>query len=350
MTRFAWLQSRTTILAGAGLLVVLAVAAAITGVELSHLYHSSVVPCRFGCDLVEQQFTNHDHFMNTLLDVIARVAPALIGLFWGVPLLARELESGTYRLAWTQSVTRSRWIVTKLAVGALATVVLSGLLTLAITWWYRSLDPLASNRYMIFDRRDIVPIGYALFAFASGALLGAIIRRSVPAMAATLGTFVFTRIATQLWVRPHLLTPVTHTEPRTAMNFGIEASNGGAPAIVAQANTPANSWALTTHIVNANGTTASLAERTSFVRQYCPAIFNDRPPMPKTGHVLARPVPGQGAAGRCFEQASHSFKVSVSYLPVDRYWTLQWLELAIFVGLAVLCSAGSFWWVTRRTS
>ena len=59
------------------------------------------------------------------------------------------------------------------------TVVISGLLTLTITWWYRALDPLSSNKYAIFDRRDIAPIGYALFAFAAGALIGAVIQRTV---------------------------------------------------------------------------------------------------------------------------------------------------------------------------
>lgn len=34
--------------------------------------------------------------------------PAVIGMFWSAPLIARELEAGTFRLAWNQSVTRTR--------------------------------------------------------------------------------------------------------------------------------------------------------------------------------------------------------------------------------------------------
>ena len=63
------------------------------------------------------------------------LAPALIGLFWGAPLIARELETGTYRLAWNQSVTRSRWTLAKLGIGGLASVAVAGLLSLMITWW-----------------------------------------------------------------------------------------------------------------------------------------------------------------------------------------------------------------------
>ena len=34
--------------------------------------------------------------------------------FWGAPLVTRELEAGTHRLVWNQSVTRTRWLATKL--------------------------------------------------------------------------------------------------------------------------------------------------------------------------------------------------------------------------------------------
>jgi len=43
----------------------------------------------------------------------ALATPALLGIFWGAPLIARELETGTCRLAWNQSVTRTRWLTVK---------------------------------------------------------------------------------------------------------------------------------------------------------------------------------------------------------------------------------------------
>ena len=60
--------------------------------------------------------------------VVVYVLPAIIGLFWGAPLVARELEAGTHRLVWNQSVTRTRWLGTKLAVVGLASVAAAGLL------------------------------------------------------------------------------------------------------------------------------------------------------------------------------------------------------------------------------
>src|SRR4051794_38498547 len=110
MTRFAWLQSRTQTLAAAGLLAAPAVAAAITGVQLSHVFHRLVAHCTAECGFAIDQFHSHGVFMDHLLDILARAVPALLGIFWGAPLVARELETSTYRLAWTQSVSRSRWL------------------------------------------------------------------------------------------------------------------------------------------------------------------------------------------------------------------------------------------------
>ena len=50
---------------------------------------------------------------------LAYVVPAVIGIFWGAPMIAREIEAGTYRLVWTQSITRTRWLVSKLGVAGI---------------------------------------------------------------------------------------------------------------------------------------------------------------------------------------------------------------------------------------
>ena len=254
MTRFAWLQSRTQTLVVAGMLVALAVAAAITGVQLAHLYASLVAHCTTGCGFASNEFSSHDQFFAHLLDVVAQVAPALLGIFWGAPLLAREYETGTYRLAWTQSVSRSRWLLTRLALGALVTVAVASVVTLTVTWWYRALDHVEANQYGVFDRRAVVPIGYALFAFALGALAGAVLRRTVPAMAVTLAGFVFVRVGVALWVRPHFFSPRHEYVPLTsAGQFGFESHNGAAVAITAKAGGPMNAWTLSDHMVTSNG-------------------------------------------------------------------------------------------------
>ena len=78
---------------------------------------------------------------------VATVAPALVGVFFGAPLIARELESGTFRLAWTQGVTRARWLMVKLALVGLASSVLAGGLSLMVAWWANPINIVNQNRF-----------------------------------------------------------------------------------------------------------------------------------------------------------------------------------------------------------
>ena len=58
--------------------------------------------------------------LQVALITLVLVVPALIGMFWGAPLIAHELETGTFRLAWTQSVSRRRWLLVKMGLVGLA--------------------------------------------------------------------------------------------------------------------------------------------------------------------------------------------------------------------------------------
>src|SRR4029079_11081457 len=134
---------------------------------------------------VFDHITANDRHLFYAATVVIAVAPVIIGVFWGAPLVARELESGTHRLAWTQSVTRTRWLAVKLGVTALAAATAVGLLTLAVTWWSQPLDGALSSAHgslparvtpVSFAMRGIVPVGYAVFAVVLGATLGAVFR------------------------------------------------------------------------------------------------------------------------------------------------------------------------------
>ena len=133
MIRFTWLQFRAQAVVVAGALALLAIAAA-------GLLHRD------------------DGTVRLWLGVLVLVAPGLIGMFWGAPLVAREFEEGTFRLAWTQSVTRTRWMAVKLAVVGLASMAAAGLLSLVVTWWSGPLDRADLNQFATFDQRGIVPV------------------------------------------------------------------------------------------------------------------------------------------------------------------------------------------------
>lgn len=355
MIRFAWLQTRAQTLTGAAVLIAIVVVVAITGIELSHLYNSLVVHCQTtgDCPAGTARYASHQRFLQSALPFLLRTTPALLGIFWGAPLCSREFESGTFRLAWTQSVSRKRWIVTKLAMGFAATVVLAGLLTLAVTWWARGFDILSANQYTNFDERDIVPIGYAAFAFTLGALVGAMVRRVLPAMAAALAGFVAVRLAVTAWVRPHLIAPLHAVGPLTSPpSFNIRGTiNGPVPtAFTVQTPDMPNAWVQSAKLVTSSGHAPTLAQTSAFVRQYCPSLLHPVPPASVPGGPGGGPIqtPGNSTALNCQSQAEHVFRLAVSYQPASRYWIFQWSELGIFLALAAAAGFGCYWWITRR--
>ena len=68
---------------------------------------------------------------------LLQVTPVLIGIFTGAPLLARELESGTFRFAWTQGAGRTRWVLVKLVLLAAAVTGAAAAFSLLFSWWYQ---------------------------------------------------------------------------------------------------------------------------------------------------------------------------------------------------------------------
>jgi hypothetical protein len=132
--------------------------------------------------------------------------PLLLGAFIGAPLVSRELELGTYLLAWTQGVPRRRWLLAKLGVllglSFLGFAALDGLMA----WWSAPVDPLVGS-WLTFEVRGLVPFAYAFFALALGVAAGAIVRHVVGAMFATGAIFMAVRLAVAQ-LRPYFLPPL----------------------------------------------------------------------------------------------------------------------------------------------
>src|SRR6202035_5272292 len=228
MTWLAWRQARTQIAVALAATAAVAVAAAVAG--------------RGGSTL------------RLWLSVLVVVAPGLLGVFWGAPLVAGELASGSFRLAWTQDVSRVRWLAARLAVSGLAAMAVSGLASWLVTWWAGPLDRVGLNQFGSFDSRDIVAVGYAAFAFTLGVLLGTLLRKTVPAMAATLLAFTAARVAFRLLARPQLLPPVTRVLALNPATTGY-GSSGFLPLAPSAALLPAaphlpNAWVTSIAIVN----------------------------------------------------------------------------------------------------
>jgi ABC-type transport system involved in multi-copper enzyme maturation permease subunit len=337
MIRLTWLQFRLQAMIAVAALAMLAIALAVTGSHLAHLYNTTVATCtaQGDCDTATNAFLRNDQFLQNMLGPLVLVAPALLGLFWGAPLIAREIQAGTFRLAWTQSLSRRRWLAVKLGSLGLMSIIVAGLLSLIVTWWFSPIDRVNANRFSpaVFDERGIVAIGYAVFAFALGVTAGVLLRRTLPAMAVTLAFFVGSRLAVTYWIRPHFLTPVKQSltlvwGPGAGLAQGSE---GGGFFIIPPTPTLPNAWVYSNAVVDKAGHPPS----SQFIQSSCPALTSGSGPTNQQVHS-------------CIATIAAKFDQVVIYQPANRYWTFQWYETALFVFLAFALAGLCFWWVCNR--
>jgi hypothetical protein len=353
------MQFRTQGLVGLGALLIMAVVLLVTGLHLVHLYDTTVVPCaaHFDCSRATASFLRNDRGLQIGVDALVVVVPGLVGIFWGAPLVARELETGTYRLVWTQSVTRARWLVTKLGVVGLAAIVAAGLLSLMVTWWSSPIDRANMTVFTSFDQRDLVPVAAAAWAFALGTAAGIFIRRTVPAMATTLAAFVATRLLVNRFLLPRLVSPVRHSYALvfgTTVN-GYGGSVGQQSSLFTGPPDLTNAWILSSDAADkaGNDLTPHVVSRT------CPhlaTILGGPGPGPggpvqqQGGHAA---VVGQAPAGAnqalvdCVKKVGATYREFVTFQPSGHYWPLQWAELGLFLA-AALALAGICLWRIRR--
>jgi len=341
MIWLTWRQFRVqavTVLAG---VAAIAVVLSVTGPRLARL-------ARTNANLFDL-LTRTDRNLYWTGILLVAIAPAVIGAFWGAPLVARELEAGTHQLAWNQSVTRTRWLATKLGVLTLASAVAAGALSLAVTWWSSPLDALMSATRgnlpsrvtpLAFAMRGIAPVGYSVFALMLGVALGMMLRRLLPAMAITLALLVAVQIAVPLWVRPHLITPIrTMVTISGSTLMEIRGDNRGRPLAIGVTIHQPDAWILTNQTVDAAGKAATL-----------PSWFTGCvPPPPGPGEVEHQA--GRGTLDACLARMNaEGYRQRVVYQPANRFWPLQWAETGLFLAASGLLAWFCLWWTRRRLS
>jgi hypothetical protein len=321
MIRLAWRQMRLPAISTAILLATLVVLLALTEHSMnSYLSSSGLSNCldsHGSCRDLIVSFEGRYGAWATLINALS-FAPALAGLFWGAPLIAREVEQGTHRLAWSQSVSRRRWFAIRAGLYLTAAAAVGALLTWLFTWWYGPLlraDYDAYNRIQprVFESRGIVLVATMLFSFALGTAAGAVIRRTVPAMAVALAGFAGERVLL-VFVRSNLLPPKSLTIP-----FG-----GGYP------RAGLGDWMLDTTLYDGAGHASSM--RT--IANVCAG---------ESGKIV-----GAGTMRRCAQ--AHGFHEVITYQPLSRFWPLQGIESGILAAAAVLLLAIAAWWTLRRIS
>jgi hypothetical protein len=344
MIWLTWRQFRAQAITAATALAAFAVLLAATGPQLASLYATSkITGCHgFACGPATSAFFGSLAGLDTVVYLLGigliLVTPAIIGIFWGAPLIARELETRTFNLAWTQSTTRTQWLVAKLTLTGLAAMAVTEALSLIYTWWASPISKaiglgqggpqlFSQGQFssVIFASHGITPLGYAAFAFTLGTAAGVLTRRALPAMAITLAIFAAVQIAMPLAIRPHLVSP-SHT---AASIYAADLVYGSLTADVVPGQPDA--WIISSQALNPAG------QPVAAIPAGCAS-----PP----GSVGEKGGTSALTPAQCMQK--RGYREAISYVPTSRYWTLQGIETAIFLALALALAWFCFWRLGRR--
>ena len=288
MVWLTWRQHRAQILVTAGFLVVMGIVLLVHGLAAS--------------GLPDEALGAHYHQLYLYLSWLP-VVPLVAGLFWGAPLLARELERGTHRLAWTQSVSRLRWLTMKVGVLGLAVTVAGLALGVMVGAWLSTFD---GTRYAdrfgdtaLFGATGVLGGVWWLFAFVLGTAAGGVLRRTLPAFAVTIAVFVLAMVGL-------FSARQDYAEPARVVVEGAET---------------------------------------------LPATFVTGSAFLSPSGVETEEVPECADAGRetylsCVRDAG--YRSVLFYQPADRYWRFQWTETGILVLASVLLAGPVVYRVARR--
>ena len=323
MAWVTWRQHRAALYGMAVFIGALAVYMWTTGVHLHHAY-AAATACHpassLACGALASNF-------NSIGGSLAggyplQAVPALIGAFVGAPVLARELETGTFRYAWTQGFGRWRWTLAKLALLAVVVAAAAGAFSVLLSWYYQpyfgagnqnlSLSEASPLSGGLFDLRGVAFAAWTLAALATGALAGMLIRRVVPAIATTLAVYAGLSVAAGMYLRQHYLTPLVVSNnfpPGSAQMLSRWWTKGGQPV----------SQSVASQVLQ--GAPAQAAGKGGGVPQ---------------------------SLGSVQYLNHHGFTQWISYQPASRFWPFQWIEGGWLLALSVLCIAATVWMVRRR--
>jgi hypothetical protein len=331
MTWLTWRQYRAQFTVGTAIMAALCLLLVVTGLQLVSQYRTITAECAPGphngpiavnCSVGGGLFAGGPTV--GFVSLILLAAPVLAGLFLGAPLVATEFEAGTAQFGWMQGITRARWFAVKAGWLLLAAAAWGAVIAALTTWWASPTNAEHGSEFYPgrFDVLYLVPVAYAVFAMALGICAGTLIRRTVPAMAVTLGGFIAVRVAVTLWLRPHYLSAVTVVR-----------------SLPAQTQLTGSYWLLSQGTRNPAGQLMAVPENQ-------PAAFGVAvSSLPRACAGLARPTGGLTSSCRA---ALTGFRSFVTYQPASRFWPFQGIETGAFVVLAAILLAATAVVLIRR--
>jgi hypothetical protein len=293
-----WRQHRAHAITCLALFFALAVIAIPLGIAMRTTFSNEGLPACLahsggaGCPAAITSFAHeYDRGFEMLLNLPLIAIPGFLGIVVGAPLLGRELEQGTWRMAWTQTVSRTRWLVTKLTLVTGGLVLFGAAVTAVTTWYHGPLDQVTSRLAPVPSNAEGLTFTASLLcAFGLAVLAGLLLRNTIGAMVA----------AYIAWEIPSVLVLLLLNGP---IHFP-------APATM---RIPC--------------------------RVGCPGAGIGSVP-PVTGHLGDFVLAVTRSGG----------DLIVSYLPASRFWTLQLIGGGLYLAIAAATLGTAIWLLHQRTT
>jgi ABC-type transport system involved in multi-copper enzyme maturation permease subunit len=343
-----WQQHKKQFLLFGMMLAAFGVLAVPTGLHFWHTYQQALSTCdttnscsALGDQLFESGF---DSRMLMFMKAAMVAVPFLLGLFWGAPLIAREYSENTNLLMWTRSISRRKWLTSKLVWTLGATALLTGAFAAIATWWWRTGNTLYLDRFhpLNFAVQGIVPVASALFAVSLGIAFGAWCKRTLLAIGLTLATLIVVQVIIPTMVRPHYMSPKLYTTPMI-LSRDHDPSTPPTPPHAGAA------WITDGVLANKQHELLSWSNPP----QQC-VVAQAQVEAEREKVQNQPPKEGMGYIGRgghivslsCLVQQGYTWHVS--YQPANRYWQFQAVETGLYLGLAAVSLTATYWLVLKR--
>jgi hypothetical protein len=316
-----WRQHRATFISVPAVLIAAGIVLVIFGLQAHHDY-AGLVDCPLSpgnrstaCSTAMTDFNSTVWPLANICSLLMSLVPVVLGAFAGAPLLARELETGTFRYAWTQGFGRERQAIAKLTLVGLTLAVWAWAFSVLFSWffqpflWVEQMNQMSTEG--VFDTRGLVFPAFTLVSFVVGACLGMLFRRIIPAMAATLGVYLVVSLGAWALRGQYPLSVVTSN--------AVQFTKFGTPA------QPGFPWILSSWVTGPGGKPASQA------------MSNQVQLVMNTGGNGSFSIP-------------KGYTLWTRWIPMNRYWPMQLIEAGWLLVLAVAIGAAAVWLVRRRAA
>jgi hypothetical protein len=336
----AWRFQRSVAYALALVALVIIGFAVATGVQQHHdLIQLLGAPCHGSevavpgrgdiCGVLAVKLANAQSY-NSEIRIAGFVIAPLVGAVLGLLALVSEIDHRTARLAWTQSISRNRWLAAKAGVGAAVATFILVPTAIVLSWWN---GEVRGNYIFGPDTFGIAGwdlVSYGLFAFALTMLLGAIIRRVGWTLAATTILFLIVAVLFPSRVRFHLVTPsIQWSSPFATVHKGSAATQ---PQLF-----PNNAWLLV------NGPVPRTIKTTP--------TWNDVLTTQQTAFRCISGYPSKTPAEQGKAETACYTKLDIEnvavYIADNQFWTLQLREGVLYLVAGAVLAGGAFVLIRR---